>query len=371
MTRKLLFVATEDWFVRSHFLPLIERSREEGFEPIVAARMGDARAALEAAGARTIDIAASRGANDAGTLWRASQNVRRILQNERPALVHAIALRAIGLVSLAALGAPKAPHVLALTGLGYHGAAGSWSARAKLAAASTLIGARARAGDAVLLVENDADAAWAGAAESAVRIPGAGVDLSAYQVVAEPPSPPLRIGLVARLIWSKGADIAVEALRRVRAQGIDAVLSIAGAPDPENPAAVPAEELAVWAHEPGVEMLGHVTDINAFWAAQHIACLPSRGGEGLPRSLLEAGACGRPIVTTTVPGCQDFVVDGEGGFVVAPDDPGALAAAIRRLTDTSLRSRLGQGARARVANGYTTRHATDAAAKAWRRALGG
>ena len=85
------------------------------------------------------------------------------------------------------------------------------------------------------------------------------------------------------------------------------------------------------------------------WADAHIAVLPSRR-EGLPKSLLEAAACARPLVATDMPGCRDIVIPGETGLLVPPGDPSALADALRRLAeDPALRARLGTAARERAA----------------------
>ena len=96
-------------------------------------------------------------------------------------------------------------------------------------------------------------------------------------------------------------------------------LRIAGTPDPANPASVTQDEAAGWVHEPGVAWAGHVEDISDFWANAHVAALPSRR-EGLPKSLLEAAACGRPLIATDVPGCREIVRAGETGLLVPVDD---------------------------------------------------
>ncbi|MBL8544555.1 MAG: glycosyltransferase family 4 protein [Hyphomonadaceae bacterium] len=372
---KLLFLATEDWFVRSHFLPMVRRAAAEGFEPIVAARMGEAQHDLIAAGARVIDLVDARGVYGFAALIKAIARVRQVLLQERPALVHAIALRPILLAMLGSIGAPRMAQVLAVTGRGYLAVAPSWPARQALNIVAALLAERIRKGRAVLLAENRADADWVGGQrglpeEGAVFAPGAGVELERYHVQPAPAAPPFRIGFVSRLVHSKGVDVLVVAHEQLRREGIDVTLSIAGMPDFENPAAVSEAELARWRQTPGVEVVGRISDVTGFWADKHIACLPSRGGEGLPRSLLEAGACGRAMVTTNVPGCADFVRDGVDGLIVPPDDVGALAGALRRLVqDAGLRQRMGEAARIRVEAAYTTEHATNSAAEAWRRAM--
>jgi glycosyltransferase involved in cell wall biosynthesis len=116
--------------------------------------------------------------------------------------------------------------------------------------------------------------------------------------------------------------------------------------------------------------VGRVHDAAAFWRGVHVACLPSRGGEGLPRTLLEAAACGRPIVTSDAPGCADFVGGDAIGLVTPRDDVAALAAALQRLAfDAELRRRMGEAARAKVLAGYTEAHAAAVAARAWHAVL--
>ena len=123
-----------------------------------------------------------------------------------------------------------------------------------------------------------------------------------------------------RMIWSKGIDLAVAAVGLCRNRGYDVTLSLCGAPDTSNPRAISEEQLQAWGDFEGVAWLGPTRDVRTIWAAHHVACLPSRGGEGLPRTLLEAAACGRAIVTTDVSGCRTLVRTGIDGLVVPPDD---------------------------------------------------
>jgi glycosyltransferase involved in cell wall biosynthesis len=224
----------------------------------------------------------------------------------------------------------------------------------------------------VLAVENAADRAWVEGGRKledarVVMLPGAGVDVSAFSVTPEPTGP-IVVGLAARLIQSKGVDVVVDAISRLRAEGHDISLRIAGDQDHDNPEHVSDAEIARWRDTTGVELLGRVRDINAFWAGAHIACLASRGGEGLPRSLIEAAACGRPLVTTQTPGCEDFVRDVQCGVAVPADDARAVADAIAQLArDPELRRKLGAAGRARVEAAYTITHAADIASQAWAR----
>ncbi len=156
------------------------------------------------------------------------------------------------------------------------------------------------------------------------------------------------------MLWSKGIDTAVEAVAEARARGADVSLSLYGAPDPSNPKAIPEETLRAWSGRPGIEWHGPTRSVAGVWREHHVACLPSRGGEGLPRTLLESAACGRPSLTTDVPGCRSFVRDGVDGYVTPVDDVTALADAIARLAaDRPLAARMGEAAAARVRDGFT------------------
>lgn len=362
MTRaKLLFLATEDWFVRSHFMPLLRRAREEGYEVAVAARLSGA----DLEGARAIHLPFERGALGPLGLVRESVAVRALLRREQPDIVHAIAMKPI---VWALLGGGGAARVLAVTGRGYLAARRNPATMfATAIMARWLRAALSKRG--VLLIENEADRQWVEHGQPlpdarVAMMPGAGVDSDKYAPESEPQGQ-IVVGIASRLVWSKGADIAVEAVRRLRLRGVDVVLRIAGAPDSDNPERVSDQEVARWRAQAGVECIGKVDDMNAFWARVHIACLPSRGGEGLPRTLLEAAACGRPIVASAVPGVADFVTP-DIGLLAPANDPAALAEAIARLAgDAALRAAMGLAAREKVLTGYTERHAADCAARAW------
>jgi glycosyltransferase involved in cell wall biosynthesis len=175
---------------------------------------------------------------------------------------------------------------------------------------------------------------------------GAGVDVSEFVPVAFPPPVPFKLATVSRLVWSKGVDLAVQAVSELSREGFPAVLNIYGAPDGTNPQSVDPN---VWKGESGVAYRGYTDDIAGVWAQHHAGIFPSRGGEGLPRSLLEAAACGRPCIVTDVPGCADFIRDGVDGYVAKANSVASLKVAIRKLMGSpeSL-SGLGQSARERV-----------------------
>jgi glycosyltransferase involved in cell wall biosynthesis len=159
------------------------------------------------------------------------------------------------------------------------------------------------------------------------------------------PDGPMTVGFAGRLLTAKGIRALVAAHRLLQARGLDVRLLIAGDPDPANPDSVRLEEAQQWNSEPGITWLGHVEDIAALWRRSHIAALPSHR-EGLPKSLLEAAACGRPLVATDAPGCREIVIPDQTGLLAPIEDPEALADAIGELAvSQGLRMRYGAAAR--------------------------
>lgn len=357
---RLLFVATEDWFFASHFLPMLRAARELEYDVAVIARERHHRRVIEGAGAQLIALEAERRSLDPRAIVRQIIALKRLIEAYRPDILHCVALKPIALAGLAGKLAGVDRRVYALTGLGFLGASQG------LVAAGARLGARLWLREAIdgpgvrFLFENPDDAVSLGLDpqdQSKVRIVGgAGVDPLILMPLAMPPVPPFKVAIVARILWSKGVDLAVEAVRLARAEGARVELTIHGAPDPSNPKAIPLDTLQEWTQRPGVTWAGPTRDIEAVWAAHHLCILPSRGGEGLPRTILEAASCARPVLTTDVPGCRYFVRDGRDGMVVPPDDAAALAKALIVLSGApALAERMGASARARLLDGFTER----------------
>jgi glycosyltransferase involved in cell wall biosynthesis len=372
-SRTIAFIVTEDWFFASHFLPMARAARELGLDVTVVTRVRDHRAAIEAAGARVIPLEAERRSLNPMAAGYAAGRLAATLRAEGPALVHCIALRSILVGGAAALMAGVPRRVFAFTGSGFLGARKDLLGRGARAVARGLIRGLATT-QTHYLFENPDDPRLLGLdphdGARVTIVGGAGVDPQRLRPASWPPQPPLRIAVVARMLWSKGVDLAVEGARLARARGAAVELSLYGAPDPSNPKAVPERRLRDWSAEPGVAWHGPTRDVAGVWATHHVCCLPSRGGEGLPRTLLEGAACGRALLTTDVPGCRAFVHDGVEGLVVPPNDADALADAMVRLAaDPALTARLGAAARKRVLDGFTERDVMEGVKRMYARIL--
>lgn len=164
--------------------------------------------------------------------------------------------------------------------------------------------------------------------------------------------PPIVV-VVARLLWDKGIGEFVEAADRLREKGFPARFVVIGQSDPENPGSIPGERIDAWRKGGAVEFWGQRTDVADILRRAAIACLPSYR-EGLPKVLLEAAACGLPIVATNVPGCREVVVEGVNGYLIAPRDSEALAASLETLlAQPALRRRFGRESRRIVMEHFT------------------
>jgi len=162
-----------------------------------------------------------------------------------------------------------------------------------------------------------------------VRINGSGVDLERYVPAPMPPAP-ITFLMIGRLIREKGIGEYVEAARRVLGAQPHVRIQLLGPLDP-NPGGISARDLEVLRAEGAVEYLGSTADVRPFIARAHVCVLPSYYGEGVPHSVLEAMAMGRPVLTTDVPGCRETVVFGRNGYLVPPRDAGALAQTMLKM----------------------------------------
>jgi glycosyltransferase involved in cell wall biosynthesis len=358
LPRRILFLLASDWYFYWHRLAIAERIVARGYDVHVAAPEGRFRAAIEAAGVRFHPIQMDRqGLNPLKDITTI-RNLVELYRALQPDLVHHVAIKPIIYGSIAAK-ITKVPVIVnAMPGLGYVFVSQQLTARAIRPAIATAFRLLVNARNTKVIVENRDDmnrwVAWRVIQPDRIVVsPGCGVDVESFHPSAEPPAPPLVI-LPARLLFYKGVGEFVEAARMLKARGIAARFALVGEGDTGNPACVPSSLLQQWQKEGVVELFGWRDDMAQILAQCHVVCLPSHGGEGVPRSLLEAAATGKPIVTTDVSGCRDAVRDGDNGFVVPPQQAAPLADAIERLVcDAELRRLMGERGRERALNEFS------------------
>jgi len=345
---RLIYVLTEDRNFLSHRLPMARAARVAGFEVHVAANVGDDASNIRDEGFILHPMRFAHGRVSLFRNLRTIMALRRLFRTVDPAIVHYVAMRPT-LLGIVASSGSKFAVVYAITGLRYASIADSGKTRSLGRRSRLLLRFGLNRRRAVGLVQNPDDrealANLGVKLEHIALIPGAGIDADRFRPIPEPDGP-VTAAFVGPMRADKGVRTLVEAQRILRASGIPCDLLLAGIPDPANPTSIPQIEVAGWGRESGVTWLGHVADIATVWRRAHIAVLPSRGGEGVPKSLLEAAAFGRPLIATDVPGCREIVIHEKSGLLVPVDDPQALAAAILRLVRSSQqRVRFGVAAR--------------------------
>ncbi|GFZ87524.1 glycosyltransferase family 4 protein [Dyella caseinilytica] len=359
---KAVLFANTDWYLYNFRRSLALSLRRAGYDVLLISPEGSYGSKLRDMGLRWEPLPMQRRSlnllRELALLWY----LVRLLRRERPTIVHGFTIKCAVYGSLAARIAGIPARVNAVAGMGYVFTSTQWKARLLRPIVSGLLRLALGGKGARLILQNADDVELfkrAGLVDPRhIRlIRGSGVDcekfarVSAKTLDGERP----RVLLACRLLWDKGVDEYVTAARRLRKHGraIDALL--AGTSDPGNPAAIPESTVQRWVEEGAITWLGHVDDMTSLLASVHVVVLPSYR-EGLPRSLVEAAACGLPLITTDVPGCREVVSDGMDGLLIPVKDSDALASAIQRLqNDPLLAHRLGHAARIKARTQFDER----------------
>ena len=358
-----MLVVTDDWYLWSHRIGLAEAARDAGYEVTVVTTVRDHGERIRALGLGLVHVDFARGRLSPGANLRTVRALRGVYRSRAPHLVHHVAIKPIVLGSVAAAaagvrarrararGPTPAPAVVnALAGLGTALTSDHVKARLARPALRRALAWAMRRPRSRTIVQNAGDAEFVESLgvrrERISLLPGAGVDVRAFRPRPEPEDGPVRVAMVSRLLRDKGVREFFEAAALVRKARKDVVFTLVGAPDDGNPTSVPREELRSWVAEGFVEWQGHREDVADVLAASHIAMLPTCYGEGAPKTLIEAAACGRAIVATDVAGCRTVVRHGANGLLVPARDARALAEAALALADDPAR-RAAMGAEGR------------------------
>ena len=360
---KLLFLVTEDWYFCSHRLPVARAAREAGFEVVVATRVRAHGDEIRDEGFALRPIAWRRRGDGLLGAVRAISAISRLYRGERPDIVHHVALKPVLFGGIArwltfsrAVDASAVIDSVMGLGSGFsHATTAARLRRPALGLALRLVAGRSRGWIVVQNPEDGAALAGLGIAPQRIAlIRGSGVDIDRYVPLPDPRGDTVVVALVSRMLRDKGVLDAAAAIRKLRAQGVAIELLLAGPTDLDNANSLTSEALRSLTSEPGIEWLGPVADVRTVWRRAAIAVLPSTYGEGVPKTLLEAAACGRPLIATDVPGCREVVRPGATGILVPPHDVDGLARALAHLAgDPALRAALGRAGRRLVECRFT------------------
>jgi glycosyltransferase involved in cell wall biosynthesis len=354
----LLLLITEDWYFRSHRLDLARAARDAGMRVSIATLAHDDGKWIRDEGFRYLPIPFVKGGRHPLGELAAVIKLARLYRTEQPDIVHHVALKPILYGSWAARLAKVPAVVNAFGGLGYVFVADGWRSyplrmgikaglRYALGLPNSRVICQTSENCEQLITEKVVKQ------NQAVIIRGVGVDLSIFRPRTENTGTPI-IVLACRMLWDKGVGDFVQAARILKQQKMGARCVLVGRQDPGSPTGVPENQLLAWQNEGVVEWWGNCDDMPNVLAAAHVVVLPTFYGEGIPKILLEASACARPVVTTSIPGCKEVVRDGENGFLIPQKDPQALANALTvLLKNPDLRRRMGSRGREIVAREFS------------------
>jgi len=346
MKPTILFFITEDWYFWSHRLSVARAAKDAGFQVLIVTRIHQHKERIEKEGFKLIPIRLERRSKNVIKEFFNILKIIKIYCREKPDIVHHVAMKPVLYGSWAAriTGIPAV--VNALAGLGFTFVIKGWKAsilRWLIIIAYRLaflnkntIGIFQNPEDLKVFID-----AGILKSEKAVLIRGSGVDTSRFIHLPEPSGIPI-IVLASRMLWHKGIEEFVDAARQLRKDGVKSRFVLVGAPDLENPAFIPEETLRNWNSEGIVEWWGYRDDMPEVLMEAHIVALPTTYGEGVPKILIEAASCGRPIVATDVPGCREIVRNNENGLLVPPHDSKSLVIALKNLIENpELRAKMG------------------------------
>lgn len=363
LNARLLYVVNIPRFFYTHRLSLALAAQAAGYEVHVATSDADADSIERICQAglpfHPLPLA-QHGTNPLMEL-RTLAALLALYRRLRPQIVHLVSIKPVIYGGVAARVMRVPATVGAMSGLGYVFIGDDWKRRVIRMGALPLMRFALGGGNARMVFQNPDDQARLLALgvlppEKAVLVKGSGVDPQRFR--PQPEAAGQSIVLFAgRLMAQKGLLTFVEAARRLRGR---ARFVVVGIPEPTNPSAVSPEQVAAWAQEGLIEWWGQRDDMPDVIAQAHVVALPSVYGEGVPRILIEAAACARPIVTTDTPGCREIVHHEDNGLLVPPHDVEAFVRALERLlSDPPLRQRLGLRGRERVLAEFTLQHVND------------
>lgn len=352
MMKKLFIVVNVDWFFLSHRLPVALAAQKAGWDvTIVTADTGKMKN-IEAAGLKTINLPMSRSGMSLNEELGTLNFLCKLYKQEKPDVVHHVGMKTILWGTLAAKFTKVNGIVNAVSGLGGFFAEDNKSMLAKVMPKVLKFSHNQK--NLLVIFQNQEDRAMyvkKGIISDAQArfIKGSGVNLHEFCYTQEPASGKVKIILTARMIVEKGVFLLTEAAEKLRSDYGDKVefLLVGGIDD--HPGAITKEQLDAVCDGKYIKWLGYRTDVKELLQQSHIVAFPSYYMEGLPKSLIEACAIGRPIITTHSIGCKDTVDDCINGFLIPPKDVDALASKLRVLIDNpEMRESMGKASRAKA-----------------------
>lgn len=346
---KLFIVVNVDWFFLSHRLPVALAAQDAGWDvTIVTADTGKLKD-IEAKGLKVINLPMSRSGMNIVEELNTLNFLRKLYKREKPDVVHHVGMKTILWGTLSAKFSKVNGVVNAISGLGGFFAEDNKGMLSKILPMVLKYSHNRK--KLLCIFQNDDD--WNLYVKHGIIkhnqgrfIKGSGVSLDEFAYTLEPSEGKLNVIFTARMIVEKGVFILTEAAERLREKyGKTVEFWLVGGLD-DHPGAITKEQLNSVCDGEYIQWLGYRTDVRDLLKKCHVVAFPSYYMEGLPKSLIEADATGRPIITSNSVGCKEAVIDGYNGYLIEPKDVDALTEKLDMLLeDTGLRIKMGKNSR--------------------------
>ena len=347
--RELLLIVNEDRFFLSHRKDIALAAKKEGWDVTIVCKDTGQRQEVEALGLKMTELPINPTGTDMRQELKTFRFLYKLYCKHRGAVVHHVGLKLMLWGGLAARLAGVRGMVNAVSGLGVMFSSDKLSLKAK-GILRILRFSFNRKGVTVIF-QNQEDRQLflqhhVCSTSQSTFIKGSGVDLNSFRYFPQPENTTVKVLFTARMLKEKGVLVLIEAANLLRKDYEGRVEFMLCGGLSNNPKAIQRAELEQMCDGRYIQWLGYRSDIRELLTRSHLMAFPSFYREGVPKSLIEACAVGRPIVTTNSIGCKDTVDDGVNGFLVPPQDPVALAEKLRTLFDhPELRAEMGRRGR--------------------------
>lgn len=331
---RIMFVVTEDWALITHRLHLVKSAILEGNQVSVVARVTRHKSEIEALGARFYDWSLFRGSLNVLKELRPIFELKAFIQDFNPEIIHAVALKPIIYSGLICKKFKDIQFVAALGGIGFVFTSRKLKARILRQPVRLLLRYILKNARSVLILQNrDNIKAFEELRivdpGTTILVRGSGVEIKKFRPSTFSKGIPTAI-LPARMLKDKGVYEFVEVASRIKLQGVRSRFILVGDVDADNPESLKIEQIEKWVSLGIVEHWGRVNSMVDIYKQATIVCLPSYA-EGLPKVLLEAASCSRPVVAFDVPGCREIVKHNFNGKLVPLHDISELENSVLEL----------------------------------------
>ena len=347
---KILYIVNEPWFFLSHRLPIAVAAKKQGYTVHVATRAGEAVQEILDKGFIHHELSLSRNSSSVPNELASLLDIWKLINKVEPDVLHLVTIKPVLYGGIVSRLTSVNKVVAAVSGLGTLFLATGAKAELKRKVGIGLYRLALQSNKTTVILQNPDDKQLlidlkAVKAEQTTLIRGSGIDLSEFKAFPENLDDIPVVTFAARLLFDKGLAEYIEAIKLLNKKGIIASYQIVGDLDPGNSTSATATDIEEWQSIPNLNVVGYQKDMATVLRHSNMVVLPSYR-EGLPKVLIEAGACGRAVITTDVPGCRDAIEANKTGLLVPAKDVNELAKAIEKLvTDSELRVQMGVAGR--------------------------